>query len=206
MIGIFEARPPFVQFKQVAIADKEATLREGRHMTKNVNMAYVTQPGCKDVFETKAETWLADIKRNMLEGISSAYPAEWVDGFHKKYQMWKDGVENNVPEGETPLREVPFVTPAEVENYAGIHIYTIEAAAAMTEDAIRTAGMGSRAFRDKCRAYLDAAKDQGKVASDVAQLTQQLETRDRIIENLEARLAALEEKPKRKPRELKEAA
>lgn len=206
MIGIFEARPPFVRFEQIAMPDKEATLREGRAMTKNVNMAHVMQPGSKDVYEVQAEKWLADIKRKMLEDIPGAYPAEWVDGFHKKYSMWKDGVENKVPEGETSLRDVPFTTPAEVENYAGIHVYTVEAAASMSEDALRSAGMGSRAFRDKCRAYLEAANDSGKPAEQIAQLKTELENRDAIITKLEERIAMLEaDKPKR-GRPLKEAA
>jgi len=64
--------------------------------------------------------------------------------------------------------------------------------------AIRSAGMGGRAFRDKCRAYLAAANDQGKVATEVAQLKVEIENRDATIAKLEERLAVLEEdKPKR---------
>ena len=198
MLGISEARPPYVQFVQVSAPDKEATLREGRHMTKNVNMAHIMQPGSRDVYEVTAEKWLADIKRKYLEGLNGAYPAEWVDGFHKKYELWKQGIENKVPDGETSLKDIPFVTPAEVSNFASIHVYTIEDAAGMTEDAIRSAGMGGRAFRDKCRAYLAAANDQGKVATEVAQLKVEIENRDATIAKLEERLSVLEEdKPKR---------
>lgn len=92
---------------------------------------------------------------------------------------------------------------------AGIHVYTLEGAAGMTEDALRSAGMGSRAFRDKARAYLESAKDHGKVAEQVAALMAQVDLKDGIIAKLTERIEALEaDKPKRgRPRvELQEAA
>lgn len=207
MFGMFEARPPFVTFEQVARPDKEASLREGRPMTKNVNVAKIMQPGSKDVFETDAERWLDDIRRRMLEQLPNAYPPEWVDGFRRKYEMWKDGVQGIVPDGETSLRHVPFVSAADAENYAAIHVHTVEAAAAMTEDALRAAGMGARAFRDKCRAYLEEAKNAGTSAEQIASLKTALENKDAIIATLEARLDALEaDKPKRGRPKLQEAA
>lgn len=207
MIGIFEARPPMLRFERQAVPDIEATREAGRTMTKNVNVVHITQPPGKDCVTRNAEKWLAQCKEDLMQGRRSAFPPEWVDGFHRAYKNWQEGVEGNVAEGETSLRDIPFVSPAEVENYAGIHIYTVEAAASMTEDALKSAGMGARAFRDKCRAYLEAANDGGKVAEEVAHLKQQLQIRDGEIAALVKRLDALEsDKPKRGRPSLKEAA
>ena len=210
MIGIHEARPPLVIFKRESVQDQPASLEAGRAIFKNVNIVEIAQPPGKDWTVKNADKWLAQIKEDMLHNRRTAYPPEWVDGFHRAYKNWLDGVNGNVPEGETSLRDVPFVTPAEADNYAQLYIYSVEAAAAMTEDALRSAGMGARMFRDKCRAYLEAATNGGKVAEEVAHLKREVQKRDDVIAAMEKRLAALEEgeeKPKRgRPAKLQEAA
>ena len=206
MIGQFEARPPIARFERIAAHDAAASLEAGRHITRNVDVVHISQPPGKDWTTKNAEKWLKQIKEEMLQGRRTAFPPEWVDGYHRAYENWKAGVEGNCPEGETPLREVPFVSPAEAENYAALYIYSVEAAAAMSEDTLKAAGMGARQFRDKCRAYLDAASGSGKTAEEIASLKRQLEIRDQTIATLESRLTALEEdKPKRKQK-LQEAA
>jgi hypothetical protein len=52
--------------------------------------------------------------------------------------------------------------------------------------------MGARMFRDKCRAYLEAAQDGGKVAEEVAHLKRELQKRDDVIAALEKRMNAFE--------------
>lgn len=199
MIGIQTARPPLVRFEQQSVKDQEASLEAGRPIYRNNNVVHVAQPPGKDWTVKNAEKWLEQIKDNLHRGNPNAYPPEWVEGFQKAYKDWKNGIEGNVPEGETSLRNVPFVTPAEVETYAGLYIYTVEAAAAMTEDVLHSAGMGARMFRDKCRAYLEAAQKGGKVAEEVAHLKRDNDNLQATIRTLEARLAVLEadEQPKR---------
>ena len=207
MIGQFEARPPIARFERQAVRDEAASLEAGRHVTRNVDVVHVSQPPGKDWTTLNAEKWLKRIKEEMLQGRRTAFPPEWVDGYHRAYDNWKQGIEGNVAPGETPLREVPFVSPAEVENYAALYVYSVEAAANMTEDTLKAAGMGARQFRDKCRAYLEAAQDGGKIAEEVASLKRQLEIREEVIATLEARLDALEaDKPKRGRPKLQEAA
>lgn len=211
MIGINEARPPLVVFKRESVKDQAASMEAGRAVFKNVNTVEIAQPPGKDWTVKNADKWLAQIKEDMLQGRRTSYPPEWVDGFHRAYKNWLDGVDGNVPEGETALRDVPFVTPAEADNYAQLYIYSIEAAAAMTEDTLKAAGMGSRMFRDKCRAFLETAQKGGKVAEEVAHLKREVQKRDDVIAAMEKRLSALEadevEAPRRgrKPK-LQEAA
>lgn len=209
MISLYAARPPLVRFEQQSVQDQAASLEAGRAIFKNVNIVHVAQPPGKDWTVKNAEKWLEQIKDNMRRENPNAYPPEWVDGFHRAYENWKNGIEGNVPEGETSLRNVPFVTPAEVETYAALYIYSVEAAAAMTEDVIHTAGMGARLFRDKCRAYLEAANKNGKVAEEIAHLKRENENQAAIIKTLEARLAVLEaDEPKKRgrPSKIREAA
>lgn len=201
MIGIFEARPPLVVFKRESVQDQAKSLEAGRAVFRDVNIVEIAQPPGKDWTVKNAEKWLAQIKEDSLQGRRTAYPPEWVDGFHRAFKNWLDGEQGNVPEGETALKNVPFVTPAEANNYAALYIYSVEAAAAMTEDTLKAAGMGSRMFRDKCRAYLEAAQDGGKVAEEVAHLKRELEKRDNLIDTLSARLDVLEaDEPKKRGR------
>lgn len=204
MIGIFEARPPLVRFERQSVQDQTASLEAGRAIFRDVNVVHITQPPGKDWTTKNAEKWLAQIKEEMLQGRRTAYPPEWVEGYQRAYKNWLDGIDGNVAEGETALRNVPFVTHAEVETYAALYIYSVEAAAAMTEDTLKAAGMGARMFRDKCRAYLEAAQKGGKVAEEVAALKRDNENLRAELDKLKAMLG---EEPRRgrKPK-LQEAA
>lgn len=210
MIGLQEARPPIVRFERQPVQDQAKSLEAGHAVFRDVNIVNIAQPPGKDWTVKNAEKWLAQIKEALYQGNRTAYPAEWVDGFHRLYENWKNGIDGNVAEGETSLRNIPFVTPSEVENYAQLHIHTIEAAASMTEDVLKAAGMGARMFRDKCRAYLEAAQDGGKVAEEVAHLKREVQKRDDVIAAMEKRLSVLEsgeDKPKRgRPAKLQAAA
>lgn len=200
MISLYAARPPLVRFEQQAVQDQAASLEAGHAVFRNVNIVHVAQPPGKDWTVKNAEKWLAQIKDNMLRDNPNAYPPEWVDGFHKAYENWKNGIQGNVPEGETSLRNIPFMTPAEVENCASLYIYSVEALAAMTEDTMHTYGMGARMMRDKARAYLEAADKGGKTAEQIAHLKREVQKRDDIINAMEKRLSALEAGESEAPR------
>jgi hypothetical protein len=206
-VGIMQARPPIARFERQSQQDIEASKKAGRTIYKDVDVVHIAQPPGRDWVTRGAVKWLAQIKQEMIEGRRTAFPEEWVNGFQRAYDNWLSGQKGEVAEGETPLKMAPFVTPAEAENYANLYIYSVEAAAAMTEDTLKSAGMGSRSFRDKCRAYLEAANEGGKVAEEVAELKRQLDIRDNTIAALEARLTALEAAPKRgRPAKVSEAA
>lgn len=188
MIGLQAVRPPFVEFKQIAVDDKPKTLELGRRVTKNLDMAFIMQPGSKDCLEIEATKWLDSIKRKMLEGTADAYPQEWVEQFRKKYEMWKEGLE--APPMGTSVREWPVLSPAEVENFIACRILTVEDVAAMTEQAMGVFGMGARGLREKAREWLSAKDLAGEALKENEQLKAQLA-------ELAARLQQVEEKPKR---------
>jgi hypothetical protein len=188
-VQIAQARPPFVEFKQVPKHDPIKSEELGYRTTKNVNMAFIMQPGSRDQVEIEAEKWLDSIRRKALDGAPDAFPGEWVEQFKKKYEMWKEGVE--APLNGTSVKEWPVLSPAEVENFINMHILTIEDVANMTEEAMGRAGMGSRGLRDKAREWLQTKDLAGNALKENAELKQQL------AEALE-RISALEaDKPKR---------
>lgn len=187
---IQQQRPPFVEFKQVAREDRQMSIDAGRRVTKDVNMAYIMQPGSKDQVERVAEEWLAQIKRKVVENAPDQYPHAWVQAFHEKFDMWKQGIE--APLNGTSLREIAFLSPAAIENYLALRILTVEDLAALDEVAIHHAGMGARADRDKARAWLQSANENGKPAEQIAALMAELENMKVSNEALRERLAALE--------------
>lgn len=198
MIGIQQARPPFVEFKQVAKHDPKRSEELGYRVTKNVDMAFIMQPGSRDQVEIEAKAWLESIKRKSLNAAPDAYPQEWIDQFNKKFDAWKAGLE--LPEIGTSVREWPILSPAQVENLIAIKVMTIEDVAAMTEEAMRQFGMGGRELKTKAAEWI-AGKD---VAQNALQENEELKKQ---LQELAAKVAELEaEKPRRGRPPLKEVA
>lgn len=187
-LSVNQPRPPFVEFKQVAVEDRNASIAAGRRVTKNVNMALIMQPGSRDQLEIIAEDWLETLKRSLYDGSPNAYPEEWVAQFRTKFESWKQGIE--APVSGTHVREWAAIGPAEVENLLSLKIFTVEDVGAMTEEAMAKYGMGGRALRDKARDWLSAQS----VAQDVAKENNDLKKQ---LEELTARIAELEASPKR---------
>ena len=188
---IAQARPPFVEFKRVALPDPVNTEKLGRRMTKDVDFAFIMQPGSRDQVERVATDWLAMLKNKQLSGAADAYPDEWVTAFHKKYEAWKEG--HDAPLNGTSVREWPVLSPAEAENFIALRVMTIEDVAAMTEDAMSRVGMGSRALRDKAREWL-AGKDAA------GQLAEENKTLKAALAELMERVKQLETAPAETPR------
>lgn len=198
MIGIQAARPPFVEFKQVPRHDPKKSEELGYRVTKDIDMAFIMQPGSKDCIEIEADKWLASIRRKNVEATPDAYPSEWVDGFNKKYQAWKEGLQ--APEIGTSVREWPILSPAQAENLINLRIPTIEDVAQMNEESMGRFGMGARELREKARQWIG----QKEISSTLQVENDELKAK---LADLEAKVAELlENKPKRgRPPKLKAA-
>lgn len=189
MLTIAAAKPPYVQFKQVAIEDRNLSIENGRRITKNVNMAFIQQVGQRDQVERIAEEWLDQLKRQCYEEIQ---PAEFYVHFKKKYEDWKAGIET--PEHGTPITEWPVLSPAQVENLRSIHSYTVESIAQWGEEALNRYGMGGRELREKAKAWLESGDKNAEKLLAVEAENRSLKD---MIEKLAAKVAALEDdKPK----------
>lgn len=185
---IFDKRPPYVEFKQVAVEDRDASIKAGRRVTKNVNMAFIMQIGSKDQVEKDADEWIAQITRMAIEG---QYPQEWADGFAKKLENWKQGLET--PLNGLPVKEWSAISPAEAENLIAAKVFTVEDVAELNEQAIASIGLGTRALRDKARAWLNSGN---KTAEELLSVKEDLRREIEKNEALQRRIEALESKPK----------
>jgi len=198
-VALAPQRPPYTEFKVIAKDDPKKSVELGYRVTKDVEMAFIMQPGSKDQVEMIASEWLASIKRKSLEGRADAYPPDWVDAFHKKYEAWKSGMEP--PLNGTSVKQWALLSPAQAENFISLRILTIEDVAAMTEEAMARLGMGGRNLREQAREWL-----KGKQIADAA-MTENLELKKRVQELEDLMKQMLEAKPKKgRPPKLVEAA
>lgn len=190
MLSIQETRPPYVEFKQVAVEDRNATIESGIRKTKNVDMAYIQQIGQRDSVEKNAEEWLEQLKKQCYEGRQ---PEVWYAHFKKKYDDWKAGRET--PEVGTPVKEWPVLSPADVENMLAMKTFTVEDVSNWSEEAIAKFGVGGRVLRDKARAWLSSGN---KTAEKLVALEVENKQLQDMINTLSEKIKALEEdKPKR---------
>lgn len=189
-------QPPFVQFETRAIEDRSATIEAGHFVAKDVNYAIITPAGTKDRIEKIAEEWLRDLAEAVRQ---DRFPSDWLDSYRRRYNSWVET--RQIPEEGTSIKDWPSVSPAQVRNLLDLNIRTIEQLAEATEEAILRLGMGGRALKEKAKAWLDASKGQGKLASELDRLRQENEAlktrdtqRDEELKILTAKVEALSAK------------
>jgi len=173
---LHKPRPPFVEFKRIAMHDKKRSEELGRRVTKDVDFAFVMQPGSKDQVERVATDWLAMLKLKVVNASADAYPQEWVDGFHAKYKAWQDGMD--APLNGTSVKEWPVLSPAQAENFISLHLVTIEDVAAMSEQAMNAYGMGGRELKQKAidwvRGKDSTSQENEALKNQLAEMTERL--------------------------------
>jgi hypothetical protein len=133
-----EERPAYVQFERRAVEDKPASIREGRYIAKDVDIALVTPAYSKDCMEQKVDQWLSNIDRNLREG---RVPQTWVDQWKESLKRWKEGQE--MPLNGTPIKGWGVISPAQQATLIGINCRTVEDLAAINDEGIRRVGMGA---------------------------------------------------------------
>jgi hypothetical protein len=201
---LHKPRPPFVEFKRIAIHDKKRTEELGRRVTKDVDMAFVMQPGSKDQVERLATEWLAMIKNKVINGAADAYPQDWVDAFYAKYKAWQQGLD--APLNGTSVKEWPVLSPAQAENFIMLNIMTIEDVAAMTEQAISAYGMGGREFKQKANDWVrnkDHSSQENEILrKQLLELTERLFKLENVAELSDNAEQPLQVKRGRKPKQV----
>lgn len=182
-----EPKPPYVQFETRSVEDREATLKAGHYVGTDVIFAIVTPAGTRDRIEREATDWLANIE----EGVKQErIPSFWLDAYRRRLEDYKNSRET--PEEGTSIIDWPSASPSQIKTLIDINVRTIEELAAANEETVQRIGMGGRALKEKARAWLDASKDNGQVAEEIAQLRVRNEELERRDEEREQRLAALE--------------
>lgn len=187
-ISLMPARPPYVQFEQRPIEDREQTIKAGGIVMKDEDWVVVMQAGSKDTVEKKAVEWLASIEKLAAQGT---YPREWAQHFKAQYNAFKEG--QDVPELGLSVKHWPSVTAAQAANLLAARVRTVEDVAVMNEETINRVGMGSRELKKKAQAYLDS-REANKAAEMITALKAEVDSKDARLATLEQRLAQLEKK------------
>lgn len=184
-------RPPFIQFHDMSVEDRNATIAAGHLVMKSQHMVTVRQIGSKDGPEFIAEEWIRQQEEMAQRG---RLPAEWASSYRKQYEAWKAGMDG--PVNGFPIREWSAVNRAMAEGMIAVGIVSVEDLAAANEEALGRIGMGARGLQQKARAWLET-RNGGVNPEELAALRAEVENKDERIKSLEARLAALEaKKPK----------
>lgn len=193
-----QGRPPYVRFEQRAEEDRDATIKAGHLVLKDVDYVVILTAGSKDTVEQPALGWLSHCEVLSSKG---KWPREWF-GHHKKmYEDWKAGLEI-VPIGFS-VRQWPAITKAQAENLVIAGVLTVEDLAAANEQTLAKIGMGGRALKEKAQAWIDSSK--GNVGEELAALRAQLSDLTQTIgrltdknQEMEKRLAQYEQPNKKR--------
>lgn len=191
MLAIKDTKPPIVEFKQVAVEDRAATIEAGMLKTKNENRVFVSQPGQhQHVVEKNAEEWLAQLKSQCA---NDQQPRKWYPAFKEMYDDFIAGRET--PEQGMPVRSWARLQAADVENFLALKIRTVEDVANMGEEAIKNFGMNARALKQDAIAWLKSGNEN---ATRVVALEAENKRLNETLDQMAQRLASLEEdRPKR---------
>lgn len=154
-----QERPPFVRFETKSFEDREASLKAGHYVGNDVDFAYITPAGSKDIIERNVQEWFEMLRGQVTQ---ERMPAEWADHFFRLYEGFKAGKEP--PVNGTPVLNWPGLSPSQVKQLLSLHLRAVEDVAQMNEETIARLGMGGRALKDRAIAWLAAAKDIGVVA------------------------------------------
>lgn len=155
-------RPPYVIFKKSQVEDRAASMREGHYVARTIDVVVVRQSGSKDSLEIETNDWLERISKN------PGYPREWVDGFRKAYELWKQG--QDAPLNGSPIREWGAISPEQRDMLLQLTICTVEDLAGANESTLLRIGMGARELKQKAQKWLETSKNVGAVAAQNAAL------------------------------------
>jgi len=182
-------RPAYVTFEVRAVEDRTASVETGHFASKDVVFAVITPAGTKDRIEKVAEEWLKGVE----EGVNQErIPQTWLVAYQQAYKAFCESQTD--PEFGTAVSSWPAVSPSQVKCLLDANIRSVEDLAEANEEALARIGMGARALKQKAQAWLDAAKDTGKTAAELASLrteNERLKVRD---EEREKQLADLAKK------------
>jgi hypothetical protein len=141
--------PPFVEFEEIEIEDREATLEKGEFVGIPVDMIKVHPAGSKDCVIRNYKEWLEQKKQDASEG---RFPKSHLFMIQEQYQAWKRGIPK--PTWGTPLKDWKHSTPQLLKAMGAVHISTIEELALANEETIKRLGMGARSLKAKAEMFM----------------------------------------------------
>ena len=177
-----------VRFEKVAVEDRNATIEQGRYITKDVDYVFVKQIGEKDETPKVAEEWIKQLRDRAYgtNGNPPSIPMEQFERGQKLYDNFKKGFENQ-PDGY-PVREWAIATPAQISNMHSMETFTVEQVAGWTENAMARFGMGGRELKAKAEKWLASGDSK---AEKISALEVENNTLKERLAKLEQDMAAL---------------
>jgi hypothetical protein len=177
------SRPPYAEFFETQVEDREASLQAGHYVGKPVHMVRLRQVGSRDHVDKVAEDWLKTIHQN-----PNMMP-EWVIRFRAAYDQFKQGLEP-VVDG-THIKMWPAVSPAQAATIIGAGIRSVEDLAAANESALARIGIGARELQRKALTWLETARTTGKAAAEIDSLRVHNSQLESSMDELRVELAKL---------------
>ena len=184
-------RLPYIEFKLVAVEDREASIREGRFVAKDVEYCTIIPIGDGTNGNLSVEKQVDDNIRMR---------------FSSQYEAWKKGQE--MPVEGSPLKLWPVISPAQLEMCLRSNVRTVEDLASLPDQFLSKLGLGARALQNKAKDWINSGNSQGKVAEELSalkvaldELKRQNEEKDQTIQTLISELSSSREaKPRGRPR------
>lgn len=178
-ISMKESRPSYVNFERRPIEDRNASIAQGRYMTKDVDFVVITPIGSKDRIPRQIDEWFTQLDQQVRE---ERIPLDWAQQYKRAYEAWKTGQE--IPLNGTPIKGWGLLSPAQQANVLGADIRTVEDLAQMSDEAMKRIGMGALELREKAQAWLRSADSQGKMAQEAAGNQAKIRQLEKQIESL----------------------
>lgn len=180
-----QGRPPYIQFREDFVEDREKTLSTGTYASRPVNIVVIRQAGSKDSVEKSAEEWLASLPQNR------AMNPDWIPAYRRAFETWKqDRSLDTVVQG-THVKLWPAVNKAQAEVLLAAQCRSVEDLASANEETIARIGIGARELQQRAKAWLETAHDTGRVAEQIVALRTLKEEQAERIKALELQVAAL---------------
>lgn len=160
---IKEDRPSYVKFERRPVEDRNASIKAGYEVFKDVDYALVTPVGSKDVIPRIVSEWFVQLRQQVKEG---RMPESWLKQYEEAYKYWQNGQEP--PLNGTPIKGWSLLSPAMQQNVIGANILTVEDLAQANDEACRRMGMGAIGLKDKAANWLKASTGPGKLAAEMS--------------------------------------
>lgn len=187
-IATREERPPYVRFERKPVQNVAKSNEAGHWVGEDTDFVKITPAYTKDVIVRDVKSWFEKMEHDRRNG---RIPNTWIPHYKQAYEAWKNGQEP--PVNGIPIRGWTVISPAQQEMLCSMNILTVEDLAGVTEDGMRRIGMGAVGMKNKAVAALKAAKEQGPLVMENADLKARLALAEQNVHTLSGQLATLKE-------------
>ena len=168
-----------VQFYKKSLKQDMASDEAGRPIFKEFDFVRIMIPGDN----------LTEIDTYAQESHKQRFPRQWAH--------YQNQVANHEDIVGTPLEQWPQITRSQAEELRGLKFHTVESIADCSDQQLQrigmVAGMSPHNFRLKAKSFLNLANNSAEVAQREAEMQALRAENDKIKEETDAKLAAMQE-------------